>query len=111
MGEFSIDGFPMLGQMTWVNVFDPPDIGSGCFRGFGRSRASEATTRIPESCLGTWRVDVEWSGLREMIIHDRGIIWNDPDLGIEWPVSAGQAVLSDKDTKHPRFADLPAYFD
>ena len=75
MGEFSIDGFPMLVQMTWVNVFDPPDIGSGCFRGFGRSRASEATTRIPESCLGTWRVDVEWSGLREMIIHDRGIIW------------------------------------
>ncbi|MGG3887067.1 dTDP-4-dehydrorhamnose 3,5-epimerase [Brevibacillus panacihumi] len=32
--------------------------------------------------------------------HDRGILWNDPDLGIQWPVDT--PILSDKDTKHPR---------
>jgi dTDP-4-dehydrorhamnose 3,5-epimerase len=31
--------------------------------------------------------------------HDRGILWNDPDLGIQWPVT--NPVLSDKDKKLP----------
>lgn len=37
--------------------------------------------------------------------HDRGILWNDPDLGIEWPVDAGEALLSERDRKHPRLQD------
>ena len=41
---------------------------------------------------------------------DRGIAWNDPDLGIEWPVGEDDAVLSEKDAVQPAFADLPAYF-
>jgi dTDP-4-dehydrorhamnose 3,5-epimerase len=32
--------------------------------------------------------------------HDRGILWNDPSLGIDWPISDG-VVLSEKDMKHP----------
>lgn len=35
---------------------------------------------------------------------DRGIIWNDPDLGIEWPISS--AILSDKDRWLPRLAEI-----
>lgn len=31
---------------------------------------------------------------------DRGIIWNDPRIGIIWP--EGKFILSDKDHKHPR---------
>jgi dTDP-4-dehydrorhamnose 3,5-epimerase len=42
--------------------------------------------------------------------HDRGLLWNDPDLGIEWPVSADEAILSDKDKVQPRFRDLPNTF-
>ena len=40
--------------------------------------------------------------------HERGILWNDPDLGINWNVDASQVILSDRDTKHPLFkaADL-----
>ena len=39
--------------------------------------------------------------------NDRGILWNDPALAIEWPVDPGSVVLSDKDKVLPRLADLP----
>jgi dTDP-4-dehydrorhamnose 3,5-epimerase len=42
--------------------------------------------------------------------HDRGLLWNDPSLGISWPLEAGDAILSDKDRRHPVLADLPHYF-
>ena len=42
--------------------------------------------------------------------HDRGMLWNDPDLGIAWPIGENEAILSDKDKKQPRFRDLPQYF-
>lgn len=42
--------------------------------------------------------------------HERGIIWNDPALGIAWPVNPETATLSDRDTKHPRFADVKDLF-
>lgn len=38
--------------------------------------------------------------------HDRGLMWNDPDLAIAWPVSAAEATLSDKDRRHPTLAQL-----
>lgn len=37
--------------------------------------------------------------------HDSGIRWDDPDLGIPWPVAADNAVVSDKDRKHPFLKD------
>lgn len=40
--------------------------------------------------------------------HDSGIIWNDPDLNIEWPVT--NPILSAKDTKLPRFSENPSPF-
>ncbi|WP_421423129.1 dTDP-4-dehydrorhamnose 3,5-epimerase [Agrobacterium rosae] len=43
--------------------------------------------------------------------NDRGILWNDPDIGIEWPVAPGTEILSDKDRKQPRLSDIAAYVD
>jgi dTDP-4-dehydrorhamnose 3,5-epimerase len=43
--------------------------------------------------------------------NDLGIAWDDPDLAIDWPVEPGKAVLSDKDTRHPRLNSLPTYFE
>ncbi|MCW6513223.1 dTDP-4-dehydrorhamnose 3,5-epimerase [Lichenifustis flavocetrariae] len=42
--------------------------------------------------------------------NDFGIAFDDPDLGIAWPVARDQAVLSDKDKKHPRLADATHVF-
>jgi dTDP-4-dehydrorhamnose 3,5-epimerase len=42
--------------------------------------------------------------------HDRGLAWNDPNLGIAWPLTAEEAILSDRDWKHPVLGDLPRYF-
>jgi dTDP-4-dehydrorhamnose 3,5-epimerase len=42
--------------------------------------------------------------------HDHGLSWDDPALGIAWPVTPDRAILSEKDRNHPRLANLPAYF-
>ena len=39
---------------------------------------------------------------------ERSIRFNDPDLGIDWPVDSASAVLSDKDAAAPSFADFLA---
>jgi dTDP-4-dehydrorhamnose 3,5-epimerase len=41
---------------------------------------------------------------------DRGLAWDDPDLGIPWPLSGPHVLLSDKDRQHARLRDLPAQF-
>ena len=42
--------------------------------------------------------------------HDRGIAWDDPDIAVAWPLDGIRPTLSDKDTRHPRLAELPAHF-
>ena len=42
--------------------------------------------------------------------HDAGVLWDDPDLALTWPVGAGAAILSEKDRSLPRLRDLPDYF-
>lgn len=37
--------------------------------------------------------------------HDRGIVWSDPALGIEWKVT--DPIISPKDSAHPVLADAP----
>lgn len=42
--------------------------------------------------------------------HDKGLLWNDPALGIDWPVKEAEAILSEKDRRQPTLAELPDYF-
>lgn len=42
---------------------------------------------------------------------ESAIAWNDPALGIDWRVSEGDAILSEKDRRHPLLADCPDLFD
>ncbi|MGG1312876.1 MULTISPECIES: dTDP-4-dehydrorhamnose 3,5-epimerase [Cohnella] len=40
--------------------------------------------------------------------HDRGIAWNDPALGIDWPVTS--PILSEKDGRHPVLSEADNNF-
>lgn len=38
-----------------------------------------------------------------------GLIWNDPDIGVEWP-NVGEIILSEKDKKNPNFEQARLLF-
>jgi dTDP-4-dehydrorhamnose 3,5-epimerase len=44
-------------------------------------------------------------------VHDGGVNWADPALGIVWPVASAEAILSDKDCRLPKLADLSDIFE
>ncbi len=41
---------------------------------------------------------------------ERGVIFDDPDLALPWPVDAAAAILSDKDRALPRLAECERWF-
>ncbi len=41
--------------------------------------------------------------------HDRGVLWNDPFLGIDWGVES--PLVSEKDQKHPLLKDIQKEFE
>jgi dTDP-4-dehydrorhamnose 3,5-epimerase len=42
---------------------------------------------------------------------DRGIAWDDPAIGIDWRLPSSEIILSGKDRKQPRLADVADIFD
>ncbi|HEY0312465.1 MAG TPA: dTDP-4-dehydrorhamnose 3,5-epimerase [Allosphingosinicella sp.] len=42
--------------------------------------------------------------------HDRAIRWDDPAIGIDWPLEGRTPILSDKDRGAPLLADAPPVF-
>jgi dTDP-4-dehydrorhamnose 3,5-epimerase len=43
--------------------------------------------------------------------NDRGVAWDDPDIGVVWPLPPGGAMLSEKDRRWPRLKDAQGLFD
>lgn len=42
--------------------------------------------------------------------YEAGIAWNDPDLGIFWPIAPGGVVIAERDRDFPRLAEMPTCF-
>jgi dTDP-4-dehydrorhamnose 3,5-epimerase len=43
--------------------------------------------------------------------NDKGVAWDDADIGIAWPDFADPATLSAKDRTQPKLSELPRYFE
>ena len=41
---------------------------------------------------------------------DKGIIWNDSELNIDWPVEEKNVLLSDNDKNQPKFSEVQDFF-
>lgn len=42
--------------------------------------------------------------------HEGGLAWNDPSLGIKWPIGDNEAIVSDRDRKLPLLEDVGKIF-
>jgi dTDP-4-dehydrorhamnose 3,5-epimerase len=42
--------------------------------------------------------------------HDRGLLWNDPAIGIDWPIRPEEAIISAKDRDQPVAENMVAAF-
>ena len=88
-------GSPTFGQ--WVSAELTSERGEQLFvpRGFAHGYST-----LTDDCELAYKVDGLYAPQTE-----GGVIWNDPDLGIDWRID-GEAVLSDKDKILPRLKDL-----
>ena len=81
-----------LSEENWSQLWVPP----GFLHGF--CTLSE-NAEVNYKCTDVWNKQAE-----------RAVIWNDPEIGIEWPIADGEAVLSDKDAQAPSFAAAHGWF-
>ncbi len=42
--------------------------------------------------------------------HERGIVYNDPDLAIDWKIPASEAIIAERDKAFPRLRDAEMNF-
>lgn len=59
---------------------------------------------LSQEAIFTYKVDNVYSPQ-----HEASILFNDPDLGIEWPVAASEILTSDKDLKGCKFSEAEVF--
>ena len=59
---------------------------------------------LSDEAIFTYKVDNPYAPQA-----DAGIRWNDPDIGIEWPIDPKDVVTSEKDLKQPFFKDAEVF--
>ena len=81
-----------LSEANWSQLWIPP----GFLHGFCTLTED---AEVAYKCTDVWNKEAE-----------RAVIWNDPAIGIEWPIPAAEAVLSDKDQQAPGFNAAYGWF-
>ena len=93
-------GSPTYGQWYGVELTDENHLQYLIPRGF-----AHGFSVLSETAIFTYKCD--------NLYHpeaDGGIMFNDPDLGIDWKIPAEKMLLSDKDTKHPLLREAKIEF-
>jgi dTDP-4-dehydrorhamnose 3,5-epimerase len=60
---------------------------------------------LSETAVFTYKCDNFYAPAME-----RGILYNDPALGVDWKIPTDKAIISEKDTRHPLFKDAEMNF-
>ncbi len=82
---------PTFGQWYGVELTDANHLQFLIPRGF-----AHGFSVLSETALFTYKCDNLYAPQA-----DGGILYNDPDLAIDWKIPAEKMLLSEKDTKHP----------
>lgn len=93
-------GSPTYGRHVAVELTADNGLQALVPRGFAHGFCT-----LADDTLVQYKVDTHYDPARDL-----GLLWNDPELGIRWPVDAEAAILIDKDKQQPRLRDLPRYF-
>lgn len=86
----------------------------GRWVGMSLSAADQRMLYVPDGfahgfCVLSEKADVLYKVTREYSAeHDAGIIWNDPDIAISWPVR--EPIISGKDAALPRLKEIDTGF-
>ncbi|GBQ94709.1 dTDP-4-dehydrorhamnose 3,5-epimerase [Asaia lannensis] len=81
-----------LSEENWSQLWVPP----GFLHGFV---TLQENTEVQYKCTSLYDKASE-----------RAVIWNCPHLAIDWPISADEVVLSDKDKVAPHFTEAKGWF-
>ncbi len=86
----------------WVGVELSADIGNQLFvpKGYAHGFLT-----LEDNCEIAYKVDAYYAPTA-----DGGVLWNDPELAIEWPLNDLIPLLSDKDASLPTLADVELEF-
>ncbi len=93
-------GSPTYGQWVgaelsgdnWAQLWIPP----GFLHGFCTLTDD---VEVMYKCTDVWNRDAE-----------RAVVWNCPEIGIDWPIKPDEALLSDKDKAAPAFSAARDWF-
>ena len=90
---------PTFGQHVMVELSDENKRQFFIPRGF-----AHAFLVLSDEAIFTYKVDNVYAPQA-----DAGIRWNDPDLGIEWPIDPKDVQTSEKDLKQPFLKDAEVF--